>query len=91
MSRWAKKPQNNETSKNSLMLDEILGHQSASAPAFLVDTGSPTNGTTTAQLQESDADGETDGKGEHIYKEWMIFTSTNVKLQIQAMCRSYLL
>ena len=71
-------------------LDEILGHRPASAPAFLVDTGSPTNGTTTAQLQESDAEGERDGKGEHIYKEWMIFTSTNVKLKIQAICRSSL-
>ena len=52
----------------------------------LVDTGSPTNGTTTKQL-ESDTEGETDGKGEHIYKEWMVFISTNVKLLIQAMCR----
>jgi hypothetical protein len=68
-------------------LDEILGHRPSSAPAFLVDTGSPSHGTTTtAQLQESDAEGGTDGKGEHIYKAWMVFTSTNVKLQIQAMC-----
>ena len=44
-------------------LDEILGHRPASAPTFLVDTGSPSHGTTTAQLQDSDTEGGTDGKG----------------------------
>ena len=43
--------------------DEILGHRPASAPAFLVDTGSPSHGTATAQSQKSDIEGGTDGKG----------------------------
>ena len=44
-------------------LDEILVHRPASALTFLVDTGSPSHGTTTAQLHDSDAEGGTDGKG----------------------------
>ena len=43
--------------------DEILGHQPALAPTFLVDIGSPSHGTATAQSQESDTEGGTDGKG----------------------------
>ena len=49
-------------------LDEILGHRPASAPTVLVDTGSPSIGTATTHIEESDTeDGETEGKHTIIY------------------------
>ena len=51
-------------------LDEILRHQPASAPSFLVNTGSLSHSmtTVTAQSQESDAEEErTDGKQQTKY------------------------